>query len=197
MIKHQITGIVLAGGLSTRMKSDKGLVELSGKKFIEHILDVLRAVPVDEIIIVANNPNYDRFGYPVYKDIVPGCGPVGGIYTGLTFSDSPTNIILSCDIPFVTAELLHHLIAESKENSITIPIHNKNSEPLCGIYKKECVSVFADAVYKGHYKLQEIVTLLNTKQIDVTLQPYYTNLVLANINSPEELQNYKKLLNEN
>ena len=100
-----ITGVILAGGKSSRMGTDKGVLELNGKKIIEHIIYSIKPV-VDEIIIISNSNNYDYLGFKVYSDIIKERGPLAGIHTALTHTTTERNLIVSCDIPFINSELL-------------------------------------------------------------------------------------------
>ena len=98
------TAIILAGGKSSRMGSDKGLVLLNGKPMISYIIEILKKMQIP-IIIISNNENYKQFGLPVFADIIKEKGPLGGIYTGLKNSKTESNIIVSCDVPFYQIEL--------------------------------------------------------------------------------------------
>ena len=86
---NAITGVILAGGKSSRMGFDKGLAILNGKPMIQYVIDVFEKLGLD-IIIISNSPGYETFGYPIYNDLIPEKGPVGGIYTCLLYtSPSP------------------------------------------------------------------------------------------------------------
>ena len=91
----EITGIILAGGKSSRMGTDKGLLLLNGKPMVKYVIDVLSKV-TSKIIIIANNDEYKQFGYKVYSDLIKDKGPVGGIYTAMNYTNSNTNICISC-----------------------------------------------------------------------------------------------------
>ena len=107
--KKDITGIILAGGKSSRMGTDKGFLVLKGKSFIQHSIDVLKPL-VSEIIIVSDNPEYDAFNFKRIEDIIKDAGPIAGICSGLKASSSQYNLVLSCDIPLIKAEILQKLI---------------------------------------------------------------------------------------
>jgi molybdopterin-guanine dinucleotide biosynthesis protein A len=164
MNKENITGIVLAGGKSSRMGEDKGIMEFDGKKMVKHILDALAPV-VDEIIIIANNNHYNDFGYPVYEDIIKDCGPMGGIYTGLTRSNTMKNIVLSCDMPFIKSKMVSYIIAESGDYEITVPKHENKLEPLCAIYSKKCADKLKGLLERKEWKMQEALQYFNTQQL--------------------------------
>ena len=105
----RITGVILAGGKSSRMGTDKGLLELNGKPLIQYAIDTLKSIGL-EIIIISNNSDYEQFGFPVYPDIIPDKGPIGGVYTALSYSSTEKNLIVSCDTPFLSKKLLNYLI---------------------------------------------------------------------------------------
>ena len=105
------TGIILAGGRSQRMGTDKGLLLLDGKSFVSHIYKALQPLFGENCIIVSSNPDYDFLGCTRVEDIIPNKGPLGGIYTGLKYSKTKMNIVVSVDAPLVTTELLQWMLA--------------------------------------------------------------------------------------
>ena len=106
---------ILCGGKSSRMQSEKGLMLFQGKPFIEYIIEA--ALPISsEIQLVTNTANYDYLPYQKIKDIELDKGPIGGIYSALVHSESELNLILSCDIPLISTELLTALIAKHLTN---------------------------------------------------------------------------------
>ena len=90
----EIQAIILAGGESRRMGSDKGMLKKDGKPFVQSIIEAVKPLTA-RIMIISSNKDYKRFGYPVYEDIVKGKGPVGGIYTGLNHSRYEYNLVLA------------------------------------------------------------------------------------------------------
>lgn len=188
MTKDRITGIVLAGGRSSRMGSDKGLVQLEGKKFIEHVLVAL--IPnVNEVIIVANNANYNTFGCKVVEDIIKNCGPLGGIYTGLMNSNTENTIIVSCDIPFINSGLIQYIIKNAGKADISVPVHKGNIEPLCAIYTKRTTDKLYNLIMSKELKIQNVLRHFLTREIYITTrQKFYNDKLFVNINTPEELK---------
>jgi len=190
MTKKNITGVVLAGGNSSRMGTDKGVMDLNGKKVIQHVIDALTPV-VDDIIIIANNENYSGFGFPVYKDEIKDCGPLGGIYTALLKINSPKAVILSCDMPFVTTEFLSELIVQSENSDVAIPVHDGKFEPLCSVYSKNCTSSFKNSIDNNVFKLTDAIALVNVKQIILPATKEIENNFI-NLNTVQDLNKYKK-----
>lgn len=193
MTKKKITGIILAGGKSSRMGSDKGIVNLNGKKFIEHILEAV--LPnVNEVLIIANNDNFNNLGYKVIKDKIKDCGPLGGIYTGLMNSKTENNIIVSCDIPFINSDLVKYIIENTSNADITVPIYKGNIEPLCAVYTKRTSDQIYNLIMNKDLKIQNILKYFITKELFITkMQKFYTDKLFVNINTPEELKQQKEL----
>jgi len=184
----QITGIILAGGNSTRMGKDKGLLDLHGKPLIQHVINIINPL-VSSTIIIANNSEYNQFGYSVYVDKVKNSGPLAGIVTGLSHSTTNKNIVIGCDLPFISNQLLIYLIDRSEEHNITIPSHNNITQHLVGIYTKDCTSIFEVELENRRFKLADAIKLtsLNIVEIDESL-PFYNEKLFHNINTPQELQ---------
>lgn len=192
--KTNITGIILAGGKSSRMGFDKGLAEISGKTSIEYVYDTLKKI-TDQIIVVANNDAYDFLRLPVYEDILKGYGPLGGIYTGLTVSDTEKNLIVACDMPFVTEELLQHIIEEAGNYEIAVPVAEEEIHPLCACYTKYITVYLQNLIINQILKMKKVIQFFNFKKIpiDDTLN-FYSLELLMNINTVKELNKAEKSL---
>lgn len=180
----KITAIILAGGNSTRMGEDKGLMALDGKPMIQHVIDVAKGV-VDDIIIVANNEDYSRFSYPVFKDEVKGKGPLGGLYTGLLHSDTQMNLVLSCDVPYINASLLNLVISHAKGFDVTIPQKDEQTHQLIGVFSKNCLMTFKNAIDDDRLKLTTTFKELNLKIVDAT---HFSQRLFVNLNSKDDIK---------
>ena len=186
--KRNITGIILAGGKSSRMGRDKGVLPIKGKTMVQHVTRALSPL-VDDIIIIANNNNYNDLGYPVYSDMVESRGPLSGIYTGLHHSATNKNIVVSCDVPGISAELLKYLLNNSTGYDVTIPVHNDKTEPLIGVYTKNCTGVIKHCLEMDELRVNELVNFLNHNKVDINKDlPFYNERLFVNINTPNELK---------
>ena len=176
--KKDITGIILAGGKSSRMGSDKGLISLNGASFISHIIEVVTPL-VKEIIIVSNKTDYDVFKLKRVADMVEDSGPLAGLYTGLYHSKTENNLVLSCDVPLINEAVLNKLIEGNNNESdiIQLQSHGKTM-PLIAIYKKHCMHRCLDLLMKGERRLRTFVAQMDTKTIvlDPELDKYIRNI---------------------
>ncbi len=187
--KKNITGIILAGGKSSRMGSEKGLLLLNGIPFIEHINNALQPL-IDELIIVSNNPEYDKFQGTRVQDIIPNSGPIAGLHAGLSYSNTENNLVLSCDVPYVTTNLLQRLLLQEKDDHDLIMFADRQQTiPLIAMYKKRCVSKCKQFLDQNEKRLRKLISELNTKTITILEKEY---LLVSNINTPEDL---KKITN--
>jgi molybdopterin-guanine dinucleotide biosynthesis protein A len=186
MIKRQnITAIILAGGKSTRMGSDKGLMTLNNITFIQHIIDAIKTL-VDEILIISDNENHDVFKLKRYNDLVKNVGPLGGIYTGLHYSKTEVNLVISCDVPMIDSELISELIKNySNKYDVIQTKSNKKTMPLVAIYHKVCVSEVEKWIKEGKLRVREFVASRKLKTINLDKR-FETQLF--NINTPEQLK---------
>ena len=182
---HNITGIILAGGKSTRIGTDKAFIKLNGITFIEHITKSISPF-VSEIIIVSNNTAYDKLGYKRVEDLIKDSGPLAGLYTGLHYSKTAYNLVLSCDVPLVNDRVLNTLIDGIDGTSEVIQLKSLDRTiPLVAIYKKECVTKCLELLNKGERRLRAFVNQLNTKTITLKSD---LDIYVQNINTLEQFK---------
>ncbi len=181
--KHKVTGIILAGGKSSRMGFDKGLAQFKGKKMIEHVLDVLQEV-TNEIIIVANSDSYNFLGYPVYRDLVKEVGPLGGIYTGLHYSSTQKNIVVACDMPQLSTKVLNSLLVNDGFEIVLGKLGGR-LEPLCAYYEKAIQLSLKDLIDSNSLSMQRAVKSFRTKVVEIDESESGS---LKNINTPQDLE---------
>jgi molybdenum cofactor guanylyltransferase len=188
--KRDITGIILAGGKSSRMGTDKGFLKLNGKLFIEHSISALQSL-VSQIMIVSNNADYDIFKLKRVEDVIENSGPLAGIYSGLHQSKTAYNLVLSCDIPLIKTEVLEQLIKAQDSNSDVIQIisHGKFM-PLIALYKKTCEAKFYQLLQNDEHRLHVAINQCKVKNIVLNSE---FETFTENINTPEELE---KITNE-
>ncbi|MGB0896625.1 MAG: molybdenum cofactor guanylyltransferase [Flavobacteriaceae bacterium] len=179
---NNITGIILAGGKSSRMGTDKGFILFKNKPFIQHCIDALQSF-VDDIIIVSNNKLYDQFNAIRVDDLIENSGPLAGIYTGLHHSKTTTNIVLSCDIPLINTALISTLVQHhTTQVNITYVISNNKQMPLIAIYKKDCLPVCLQLLNANERRLKTLLKSVTTNAVtlDETLQKHTVNINTLN-----------------
>lgn len=184
--KSNIPVYILCGGKSTRMQTDKGLVDFKGKPFIQWVIDAAKGIS-DSIFLVTNNLDYADFGYPLINDIYKDKGPVGGIFSALKHSTENQILILSCDVPNISAEILEHYLLKKIEDDADVIMlaDNEKIYPLIGIYSKSVMGGFERAIKRDKLKLILVIKDFIFKTIQVAGK--HKN-ALANINTKKELE---------
>ena len=184
-----MTGIVLAGGKSSRMDEDKSFVLFSGRPLIEILIDKISPIFKD-LIIVTNNPRrYEKYGIRIETDLVKDRGPLAGIYTGLVSSKDNCNFICACDMPFLSQGLIQYMLKERDGYDVVIPEYEGRLQPLCAIYSKECVAPIENELSKNNLKIIDFFKHVKVRRIDekeisrfISGQPPFVN-----INTPQDL----------
>jgi molybdopterin-guanine dinucleotide biosynthesis protein A len=183
-----ITGIILAGGKSSRMGEDKGFLILNGKTFMSYIIEALQPI-VGEIIIVSNNPDYDVFKLKRVEDVMEDSGPLAGLYAGLLHSETENNIVLSCDVPLISTSLLKKLIEGFTPETDAIQFESQGKTmPLIAMYKRDCMHPILKLLQSNERRLRFAIEQLEVKTIQ--LDPELGETV-RNINTVRELKELK------
>lgn len=181
----QITGIILSGGLSTRMGADKALLQINGKSLLERAIEICKPV-CNEILISSNNSAHAKFGFPVVNDEIADCGPIGGIYTCLKRSETEWNLVISVDAAFVNQDFAEFLISETGDFDAIIPFHKKGKEPLVALYHKNCIPAIKERIKLNDYKMHNLLNVLNTKFTNVDSWVKKNPGIFKNLNRPED-----------
>ena len=180
-----IEAFVLAGGKSSRMGKDKGLLPLKGRPMISYVLKALNemALPVR---IIANQSGYENFGYQVLQDEIPGNGPLGGLYTAFQHTTADHVLLLGCDMPLVNSEALCMLLNSAGAAHITAASKEGQVNPLFAIYPKDFAGELKERMDRGDLKMSDFI--LKTSHILVTSIGEKLPWALQNINNKHELQ---------
>jgi molybdopterin-guanine dinucleotide biosynthesis protein A len=187
--KEDITGIILAGGKSSRMGKDKGLCDFRGKELVSYAIETLRPLCANLMISANYYPEkYATYNLPVIADDIKNIGPMGGVLTCLKRSQTQHNLVLSCDTPFVTQAVFQQLIEAVQKDQVVAPAHHTFLvEPLSAYYNTNVIGDMEKAVEKGNYKMLDFLKTVRFKTIQVEQQPYFTEYLFLNLNSPADL----------
>ncbi len=190
-----ITGILLAGGKSLRMGIEKGEIMLNGQELMKFPLKALESV-CDHIMISTCNPAINNTEHQTVCDEIPGLGPLGGIYTCLKKTGTDTNVILSYDMPFVTADLLRHLLSLSNEFDITAPsLANQLPEPLCSVYQKSTTAAIEKSILNKNYKVNDLFKSTKFNHVVIHNQlPFFNPYLFYNVNKPGDYEEIRSII---
>ena len=193
----KITGVVQAGGKSTRMGGEpKALIELGGRRIIDRVLDVVRAV-TDDLLIVTNTPElYASLGVPMVPDAFPDHGSLGGIYTGLRAALGQAAFTVACDMPFLIPEVARLVIERAPLADVVVPESGGRFETLHACYAKACLGPIETRLRQGRLKITGFFDDVRVLAIhDEEVAPFRSPEVLfMNVNTPEELDRARELV---
>ncbi|MEI7884553.1 MAG: molybdenum cofactor guanylyltransferase [Clostridia bacterium] len=153
-----VNGILLAGGKSKRMGQDKLSMPLANKPLIEHAIERIRPHVAKLYVICNDVPKYkylaSTYQVELIKDIFPGSGPLGGIYTGLDYSDLLCNFVAAADMPFMDWQPVELLLQHVSDCDGVVPLDELGFyEPLFAIYQKSCLTAIKSQLDTGDYKI--------------------------------------------
>lgn len=171
------------------MGADKGLVQFNGRMLVEYVIGAVKPL-TGNIVIVTANPSYLQFGWPCLQDEYPDKGPLGGVYTGLAHCRTKKNLLLGCDMPFLTERLLSELIGSAGEEDVLLTAYRGMAEPLCSVYDKACAAHIRPLLEQDQLKITDAFAGLKTRMISFDREAWFRGNEFANINSVEELKKY-------
>jgi molybdopterin-guanine dinucleotide biosynthesis protein A len=191
-----VTSIVLAGGGSSRLGSNKALKLVGGESLLQRAIERVALIS-DQILVIGSA--YQR-GFPANsgieyrEDLYPGKGPLGGIYTGLLASKSDYNLVVACDLPFLNVELLRYLIKLSPGFDAVVPRVGK-VQPLHAVYSKSCLGVMKVQVEHNLLKISRFLDSMNVRYVEETECRSIDRQLLSffNVNSRADLARANRL----
>jgi molybdopterin-guanine dinucleotide biosynthesis protein A len=183
--------VIQAGGESRRMGQDKALMPFLGRPLIQRVVDRLAPI-ADEVLVTTNRPDDYRFlGLPLFRDLKPGRGALGGLYTALSSATCDVVGVVACDMPFASANLLEaagRLLVE-EEADVVIPASGEGLEPLHAVYRRAtCLPVIEAAIAADQWKLIAWFPQVKVRELQPEeIRPYDPDgLAFWNLNTPEE-----------
>jgi molybdopterin-guanine dinucleotide biosynthesis protein A len=188
---------VQAGGESRRMGQDKALMPFLGRPLIQRVVDRLTPL-ADEVIVTTNRPEDYRFlGLPLFPDLKPGRGALGGLYTALSSATCEAVAVVACDMPFASPTLLDagYRLLVQEEADVVIPDSGGGLEPMHAVYRREtCIAAIEAAIEADRWKLiswfpQVKVRILQPDEVKLH-DP--SGLAFWNLNTPEEFAEAEK-----
>lgn len=186
-----MNALVLAGGKASRMGKGKFFLRIEEEILIERYLRILCPLFV-KVIIVTNLPIlYKDYSVLTVEDLIPGLGPLGGIYSGLLASDQEANFVFSCDMPFLDSSFISYMQSLVSYGQVIIPsIGEGLYEPLHAIYHTQCLPWIRGMIENRNYKVQNLLQYVHSFTVTPEVIGRFKNgeKMFANINRPEDLQ---------
>ncbi len=195
---RDITGVILAGGKSSRFGINKALSELDGTRLIDRVAGLLTSIFTRNVIIANSPEEYSYLDLPIRKDLIQGLGPIGGILTGLEDIHDEAGFFIACDMPFVSEDLIRYIVSVRGEFDAVVPKIDWKIEPLHALYRKSCLPVIRGLIASGVYQTIKAFNRLNVRYLneseiranDPQMRSFF------NVNRPEELVDTLNMIKE-
>jgi molybdopterin-guanine dinucleotide biosynthesis protein A len=183
--------VVMAGGKSSRMGTDKAMLYFDGQKMIERTLCVLKEVFHLRPLIVTNTPElYEGLEADVVTDIIKDSGPLAGIHTALSLAGTPYIFVVACDMPLLSAPFIKVVLSELDDNDVVIPFESETkNHPLHAIYSARCLPYIEKCLNQKKQRIIAFFPDVKVKEVDVLkYESLRAEQSCINVNTPEELK---------
>ena len=200
-----VTGVILAGGQSRRMGQNKALMLLGDDPLLVHVVRQMELV-TDELLLITNEPDlYADLKLPMYADILPDTGALGGLHTGLTYATNSTVLCVGCDMPLLQPNLLSHLTTLLGNYDAVVPCVEAADrsttvfQTLSAVYSKRCLPVIDGMLATGELRVHALYDRIDARIV----QPHEwqvfdpQGLSFFNINTPEDFEKANRYIGGN
>jgi len=184
-----VSGVILAGGKSSRYGRNKALVNVDGIPLIKRVLRVIEPL-FPSIVLITNTPEtYAFLNLPMFEDRIKGLGPLGGILTGLEVISEDAGFFVACDMPFLNSDLIRYLANVRHGFDVVVPTFAGKFEALHALYTKNCLSEIEQLIHDGIYQTIQLLQSVSVRYVEESeirrFDPELSSF--SNINKPEEL----------
>lgn len=181
-----VTGVIFAGGKSTRMGSDKAALTLDGQPLVQRVFHALAQVCA-HIQIAGDRPDLATDELPAFADIYPGSS-LGGLHNALVNTQSEWVLVQPCDLPCPSPRLMQTLLAHRKGVQAVIPRTKQGSEPLIACYHRSILPLVEEQLQQDNLRLTDLFKRLQVSYLDEQKLPAGWRRALTNLNRPQDLE---------
>ena len=196
MNDRPVAAAILAGGLARRLGGiDKAALRLGDARIVDRQLARLREVADPIFVVAARQGPSPAPGIEVIADLVPGAGPLGGIYTAIAASPRPRTLVVAGDLPFLPLPLLR-LLTRPSDADVVVPRSARGYEPLCATWSAAAAEVVRRRIERGALKASLVMEELRVEEIGPelleTCDPH--GLLFVNVNTPHDYERAQELI---
>ncbi|MBW2119793.1 MAG: molybdenum cofactor guanylyltransferase [Deltaproteobacteria bacterium] len=188
-VYNDITGVILAGGKSSRYGTNKALAKINGIPLIENVIRVMGSL-FQDLVLITNTP--DEYAYlelPMYEDLIKGLGPIGGIYTALNSITNDAGFFVACDMPSLNPDLIRHMVGIRDDFDVVVPEIAGKVEALHALYARGCIPAVRRLIELREYQVFRFFPGVSVRHVqenelrrfDPELKSFF------NVNKPDEL----------
>ena len=188
-----VTGVILAGGKSSRYGTNKAFAKINGIPLIENVIRVMRSL-FQDLVLITNTP--DEYAYlelPMYEDLIEDLGPIGGIYTALNSITNDAGFFVACDMPSLNPGLIRYMVGIRDDFDVVVPKISWKMETLHALYSRRCLPAVKRLIDLREYQTIRFFPVVSVRHVkeneirrfDPELRSFF------NVNRPEELGEVK------
>ena len=187
-----VTGVLLAGGKSRRMGEDKRFLSVGERTLFDRSLAVLRSLFETVFVVIAQDSPALQSEVPVLRDLIPDCGSLGGLYTGLKQAITPYVFVVACDMPFLNPAAVRYVVEAKGDHDVVMAKLETGLHPMHALYHRRCLPVMEDLMKTRDLKIQrlanhpalrvQLITQAELEAIDPLGRSFY------NVNTPSDLE---------
>ena len=193
------TAAIIAGGQAKRLgRLDKWALNVGGQRIIDRQLAVLGGV-AEHILVVSSDPHRFRsLGLRACADLIPGAGPLSGVYTALVRAPTEHTVVVACDLPFLTTSFLRHLVTRVGRTDAAVPRTAAGPQPLCAVYARSCIGPIRSRLERGAFQVSALEQAIRVTHIDAPeIAPFDPHDTLfLNVNTPGDHRRARALTDE-
>jgi len=194
----EVTGVLLAGGKSRRMGEDKRYLVVGEQTLLDRGLAVLRSIFQEVLVVIGQDSPPLGVDAGVVRDLVPDCGSLGGLYTGLTQATTPFIFVVACDMPFLDRAVIAQFTSRRATADIVMAKLSARLHPMHALYGKRCLPAMEQMIQARQLKVQELVSHASLRVQYVTEADLLTidpsGRSFQNVNTPADLEAARSLL---
>lgn len=188
---RNVTGVILAGGKSSRLGRNKSFIKIDGIALIERVVTAISSVFEHRLLITNTPEEYAHLGLPMVQDLIKGIGPLGGVYTGLSTISDDAGFFVACDMPYLSPALVRHIAELRSGYDAVVPRIGSMVEPLHSLYARSSIAPLKEIIDSGRRQILELFPRIKVRYVEeMTLRGFDPELrCFANVNRPEDLAN--------
>ena len=197
-MKHPCSGVILSGGLNTRMGGqNKAFLLVGNQQILDRLYGTLASV-FEEMLLVSNAPlEYLSWDLTIVTDLFQVRSSLTGIHAGLFHAPTSHIFVTACDMPFLKEGVIRILLdALEPRWDVIIPVTEKGYQPLCAIYSKRCIKPIEHQLDNQNPKIVNFFSEVRVKEVgEEQIKKVDPGLVsFFNINRPEEFAASERML---
>lgn len=191
-----VSVIVLAGGLSRRLGADKAFLEMDGQSLIQRIVTKMSSLSGDVVVVTNSADKFSHLGTRLIKDVYPGKGALGGIYSGLLAAQNEHSVVVACDMPLLDLDLLRYMILLAHDQDVVIPRVDGFLEPLHTVYSRRCLEPINELLAQGGLKILDFFPKVRVRYVEEEEVNIFDpeHLSFWNVNTPADWERLQDLL---